>query len=212
MRIVLFGLTGFTGGNVAREAALRGHEVLGVARHSAVGELPDLVTATVGDIHDPADVARLARDADAIVVAVPGRSESGPLLAALPSLLDAAAASGARLGIVGGASSLRWEEGGPRLLDAGFPPEWKPEAHALNDVLEALRASATPVDWFYLSPAEIYGAVTPGQRTGAYRLGTELVVADDRGRSRIGGEDFAIALVDELERPAHHRMRFTVGY
>jgi len=212
MRILLFGITGFTGGNLAREAAARGHEVTGVARHPAEGELPEGVTAVVGSVNDAEAVARWARDADAILVASAPRSEDGTLLEALPGLLAAAESSGARLGYIGGGASLSWEEGGPRLFDLGFPEEWKPDAKVHIDVLDALRATESPADWFFLSPAEIYGQHSPGTRTGAYRLGGDVAVQDARGRSRIGGEDLAIAVLDELENPAHHRARFTIGY
>ncbi|MBN9607468.1 MAG: NAD(P)H-binding protein [Actinomycetales bacterium] len=213
VRILLYGLTGYTGVNIAREAAARGHEVIGVARHSAEGELPEGVTAVVGDVRDAETARAWARDVDAILMATqPLLDDGGTLLDALPGLLAAAESSGARLGYIGGAASLHWEEGGPMLLDLGFPEEWKPAARVHVDVLRALRESDTTADWFFLSPPEIYGSHTPGTRTGAYRLGTDLAVQDSRGRSRIGGEDLAIAVLDELETPRHHRMRFTVGY
>ena len=130
----------------------------------------------------------------------------------MPGLLAVAEQRGARLGMVGGASSLLRTPDGPRIFDDGFPEEWKPGAQALIDTLEALRASGTSVDWFVLSPAENYGSYVPGERRDKYRTGTEVVVADEDGRSFIGGEDFAMAFVDELENPTHHRMRFTVAY
>ena len=157
-------------------------------------------------------MAALSDGVDAIVVAVSPRSDDGDLAAAVPGLLDAADAVGARLAVVGGASSLSREEGGPRLIDDDFPEAWRDDALALIAVLDTLRASRTEVDWFFLSPAEHYGAYSPGERRGEYRTGGEVLVSDEEGRSHIGGEDFAIALVDELEHPKHHRTRFTVGY
>ena len=212
MRVLLFGATGFTGGNLARELLERGHEVLGAARDIADAEVPDGVILVAANIFDEDAVAALAEDVDVIAVAVAPLTEDGSLADAVPGLLAVAEQRGARLGMVGGASSLLRTPDGPRIIDDRFPEEWRPGAQALIDTLEALRASGTSVDWFVLSPAENYGAYMPGERRGTYRLGTEVVIADEEGRSHIGGADFASAFVDELEHPAHHRMRFTVGY
>ena len=212
MRVLLFGVTGFTGGNLARELIGRGHEVLGTARSITDAQIPDGVIAVAANIFDEDAVAALAEDVDVIAVAIAPLTEDGPLSDAVPGLLAVAAQRGARLGMVGGASSLLRTPDGPRIIDDGFPEEWRPGAQALIDTLEALRASGTSVDWFVLSPAENYGSYIPGERRDEYRTGTEVVVADEDGRSFIGGEDFAMAFVDELENPTHHRMRFTVAY
>lgn len=213
MRVLVFGITGYTGRHLAAELLARGHEVVGASREVSGHGLPPEVDVVAGDVFDAGSVARLARGAEAIVVAVaPLDDEERSLLDALPGLLDAAAGADARLGYVGGASSLRRSEDGPRIFDDGLPEEWKPTARIHIDVLDALRASDTEVDWFFLSPAEQFGAHDPGERRGSYRTGLEVAVADADGVSRIGGEDFALALVDELERPRHHRVRFTVGY
>ena len=212
MRVLLFGVTGFTGGNLARELIGRGHEVLGAARTITDKQIPDGVIAVAANIFDEDAVAALAEDVDVIAVAIAPLTEDGPLSDAVPGLLAVAAQRGARLGMVGGASSLLRTPDGPRIIDDGFPEEWRPGAQALIDTLEALRASGTSVDWFVLSPAENYGSYIPGERRDEYRTGTEVVVADEDGRSFIGGEDFAMAFVDELETPTHHRMRFTVAY
>ena len=217
MHVLLFGVTGFTGGNIARELISRGHEVLGAARSIVDAAVPDGVIAVAANIFDEDAIAALAEDVDVIAVAIAPLTDDGPISDAVPGLLAVAEQRGARLGIVGGASSLLRTPDGPRIFDDGFPEEWKPGAQAHIDTLDALRASGTaasesPVDWFVLSPAESYGSYVPGTRRGTYRTGTDVVVADADGRSFIGGEDFAIAFVDELENPTHHRMRFTVGY
>jgi len=212
VHVLLFGVTGFTGGNIARELIGRGHEVLGVARSIADAAVPDGVIAVAANIFDEDAVTALAEDVDVIAVAIAPLTDDRTISDAMPGLLAVAEQRGARLGIVGGASSLLRAPDGPRIFDDGFPEEWKPAAQAHIDTLEALRASGTPVDWFVLSPADNYGSYTPGERLGTYRTGTEVMVADAAGRSFIGGEDFATAFVDELENPVHHRMRFTVGY
>jgi putative NADH-flavin reductase len=217
VRVLLFGVTGFTGGNLARELIGRGHEVLGVARSITDAQIPDGVIAVAANLFDEDAVAALAEDVQVIAVAIAPLTDDGPLSDAVPGLLAVAEQHGARLGMVGGASSLLRTPDGPRIFDDGFPEEWKPGAQVMIDTLEALRASGTtaseqPVDWFVLSPAENYGSYIPGERTDTYRTGTEVVVADEDGRSFIGGEDYAMAFVDELETPTHHRMRFTVAY
>ncbi|QEO10510.1 NAD(P)-dependent oxidoreductase [Protaetiibacter larvae] len=213
MRILLFGITGYTGTHLAREALARGHEVLGVSRSLGDAAIPEGAVAVAGNIHDADTVAALADGVDAIVVAVqPIDSDGNRIVDAVPALLDAAEANGARLGVVGGASSLSREPGGPRLIDGDFPEEWKPAAQALIDVLVALRETDGTVDWFFLSPPEHYGSYLPGERRGSYRVGGDELVVGADGTSTIGGEDYAIAFLDELETPTHHATRFTVGY
>lgn len=213
MRVTIFGITGYTGTNLARELLSRGHEVTGVARRVDPRGLPPGITAAAEDVFDADAVRTLSRDADAIVVAVPPLTEEGrPLSDALPWLLDAAHAADARLVYVGGGASLRRRPDGPLIFDDGFPDAWKPVARVHIDVLESLRSGDAPADWVFVSPPEHYGAHEPGERRGEYRVGGDVAVTDAAGASRIGGEDFAIALADELERPAHHRERFTVGY
>ncbi|MER6993006.1 NAD(P)H-binding protein [Saccharopolyspora hirsuta] len=211
MRLVLFGATGYAGGRIREEAVRRGHEVLGIARNA--GALPEPKAA--GSLHDADFVLDVTAGADAVVVAIPGRTmpDGTKLLDALPTLFAAAERHGVRIGVVGGAGSLRVSEDGPRVIDTPeFPAEFKPEASAHAEVLAALREAPEGVDWFYLSPAGTFGAYAPGERTGTYRLGGEVLVTDADGNSAIGGDDYAIAFVDELEEPAHRRQRFTVGY
>ncbi|TPW70053.1 NAD(P)-dependent oxidoreductase [Schumannella sp. 10F1B-5-1] len=212
MKVAVLGITGYTGSNIARELVARGHDVTGLARRTLDADIPEGVLAVAGDVHDPTTIATITQDVDAIVSATRGHMEGGDLPTVLPALVAAAQAVDARLGIVGGASSLRRGPDGPLLIDDGFPDEWRSEAEPLIAVLETLRASDAGVDWFFLSPPEIYGAHSPGERTGVYRTGLDELVVGADGRSTIGGEDYAIAFVDELEKPAHRRQRFTVGY
>jgi hypothetical protein len=211
MRLVLFGATGFAGGKILREARQRGHEVIGVARH--VESLAELGKA--GSLHDESFVLETTAGADALLVAIPGRPmpDGTKLLDAVPIVFAAAKQHGLRIGVVGGAGSLQVAAGGPRVIDTpGFPAEYKPEAGAHAEVLAAFRQAPAEVDWFYLSPAANFGAHAPGERTGSYRIGGDVLVTDGDGNSSIGGDDYAIAFVDELEKPAHRRQRFTVGY
>jgi putative NADH-flavin reductase len=98
------------------------------------------------------------------------------------------------------------------VIDAGFPEEYRAEAEAHGRVLEALQASGSGVDWFYVSPPFGFGAHNPGTGTGTFRLGTDVLITDADGNADISGADFAIAFADEIDEPAHHRARFTLGY
>jgi len=212
MKVILFGATGWVGGDIATELVKRGHEVVGVARSAA--KVPAGVEAVAGSVHDPDFLHRVTEGADAIAVAIPARPVDGKsLLDAVPSLLEVADERGLRLGIVGGAGGLDVKPGGPRLVDdPDFPEAYKPEALSSLAALEALRESTTSADWFFLSPSAEFGSHTPGEATGVYRVGDDELLTDANGRSFISGADYAKAFVDELETPTHHRQRFTVGY
>jgi putative NADH-flavin reductase len=212
-KTVIFGITGYAGGAIAQELLDRGHHVVGIARDP--GEVAPRAHLQVrpGSVHDPALLEEVTPGAEAIVLAVRVLQADGAELAtAIPALLTAAEAAGARLGVVGGAGSLFVADGGPRVIDAGFPEEYRAEAEAHNRVLDALRAADTDVDWFYVSPPFGFGAHNPGTRTGTFRLGTDVLITDADGNADISGADFAIAFADEIEKPAHHQARFTVGY
>ena len=211
-KLVVFGATGYAGGKISAEALRRGHEVVGVARNE--GSVPEGVEARQGSLHDEEFVAQLAKDADVLVVATPARAIDGKkLIDAVPSLARIARENGVRLSFVGGAASLLVAEGGPRLFDTPeFPDEYKEEAGNHAEVLYLLREQPADLDWFYVSPAAEFGAWVPGERTGTFRLGGDVLLTDQNGKSFIGGDDYAIAYVDEIEQPKHSRARFTVAY
>jgi putative NADH-flavin reductase len=172
----------------------------------------DGVTYRTGSLADPAVLAGATQDADEIVVATHGADVDGrKLVDLLPGLVEAATGTGARLSFVGGAgTSLRAD--GTRLVDGpGFRDEWKPEALSHAEVLEALRAQPEPLRWFYVSPAEQFGAWTDFPVTGAYRTGGDHLVVQDDGTSGISAADLAAAYLDEIEQSRHPRQRFTVG-
>ena len=212
-RVVIFGGTGYAGGNIAREAASRGHEVISYSRNAPEQPLEGVEYRT-GSLASPEVLAAAAADADVLVVAVHGADVDGaPLTAYVPALIEAARTNGARLAFVGGAGSSLVAEGGPRLVDTpDFLDDWKPEALAHAEVLEALRQAPGDLDWFYVSPAALFGVFAPGEATGSYRTDGDVLVAKDDGSSEISGADFALAFVDEIENHAHPRQRFTVGH
>lgn len=209
--IIIFGGTGYAGGHIAREAAARGHDVTSYSRHQPTSPI-DGVTYRTGSLTDPAVVAEAAQGADDIVVATHGADVDGrKLVDVLPTLIDAATTNGARLSFVGGAGSSLLPDGS-RLLDSpDFQDEWKPEALSHAEVLDALLTASESLNWFYVSPAALFGSWTDFPATGSYRTGGDQLVVQEDGTSKISGADFATAYVDEIEKSAHPRRRFTVG-
>lgn len=216
MNIVLFGATGNIGQRIAAEALGRGHEVIGIVRDPAAVEAPDpRVRLVQGDATDAASVARVARGADAVVSAISPRPNArglgAPSLAAASRALLAGVrdAGVRRLVVVGGAGSLEVAPG-VRLMDApGFPEAYRAEAEEGAESLAVLRADGAGVEWTFLSPAAEIG---PGERTGTYRTTGDTFLTDAAGRSVISFEDYAVALVDEIERPQYAGRRFGVAY
>ncbi|MFF7988901.1 NAD(P)-dependent oxidoreductase [Kitasatospora xanthocidica] len=213
MRITVFGATGNVGSRVVSEATARGHEVTAVVRDPAKPHgLPATVTLVVGDARNPEDVARIAAGQDALITATrPAPGSEHELAVATKGLLAGVAGTGVRLLAVGGAGSLAVPGAGGMTLveDQGFPAAIRPIALACNEQYEAYRAAGAEVDWTYLSPAAL---LEPGVRTGRFRLGRDELLVDADGNSAISMEDLAVALLDEVETPAHRRARFTAGY
>ncbi|MFD3931934.1 NAD(P)-dependent oxidoreductase [Streptomyces sp. NPDC058614] len=212
-RIVVFGAAGKAGSRVVAEAAARGHEVTAVARDlSRLSSIPDGVRSVSGDVTDAGAVADLARDADALVLTV-GGPDARLYTAAVATVAAAVRAlSPARPRVVhmGGGASLRDDEG-VRFFDTpGFPEEFKPYAVGQIQALDAYLALGDNVTWTYLSPPPVHFA--PGERTGTYRTGLDRPVTGEDGQARVSYEDYAVALVDEIENPRHLNRRFTVGY
>ncbi len=201
MRVALIGATGMVGSRILKELSDRGHTVIAIVRNpEKVPSLPH-VTARKGDVFDKDGLVALVKGVDAVVSSV-HFSASDPAL-----LIEAAKSSGARYLVVGGAGSLEVAPG-VRLIDTPeFPSAYRSETLKGSEFLALLRREPE-LDWTFLSPSAI---IAPGERTGVFRLGDDQLLVSDRGSS-ISAEDYAVALVDELERPAHRRRRFTVGY
>ena len=202
MKIAVFGASGMVGSRVAAEAVGRGHEVAGVTRSG--GELPDGVRAVQGSANDVAAAKELAADSDVLVAAI-GPSRTGgdhqEYLDAVDTLIAAVRGTATRLLVVGGAGSLVVD--GNRVVDGpDFPADYKNESLTVSQALENLRAS--DVNWTMLSPAFV---IAPGERTGVFRLGQDEPIGE-----HISAEDYAVALINEAEKPAHNGRRFTLGY
>jgi putative NADH-flavin reductase len=207
MKVVLYGGTGNAGSRILKELVERGHKVIAVARD--VSKLPPDVESRQDDLSDVNKMASVIAGADAVVSAyAPPADDTDQLLGVTERLIAAVKKAGdVRLIVVGGAASLEVAPGVSLLKSGHLPAEWVPIATSHDQALKLLRAS--DINWTYFSPAAFF---EPGERTGKFRLGTNQLIANEKGESRISMEDYAIALVDELEKSAHQRARFTIGY
>jgi uncharacterized protein len=203
MKVSLIGATGNAGSRILAELAERGHQVTAIVRH------PERVPQRGGVIARECDV----NNVDALAPMLEGHDVAVSSVLFLDGqankLIDAVRqARVPRYVTVGGAGSL--DNGrGVTLIDAGDVPEpYRAESRAGCAFLDLLRQTSD-LDWTFLSPSAQFIA---GERTGVFRLGTDTVLRDANGRSWISFEDYAVALVDEIERPRHSRRRFTVGY
>ena len=202
MKVALVGATGNAGSRILKELVDRGHQVTAIVRNPASVPEHANVVANAGDVNDGAQITQLVSGHDVAV-------SSLHFLAYDPhKLIAAIRAAGVRYIVVGGAGSLNMASG-TRVIDSGNVPEaYKAESLAGVAYLDLLR-STTDLDWTFISPSAEF---VPGKRTGVFRLGDDTLLQDASGRSSISYEDYAVALVDEIERPAHSRGRFTVGY
>ncbi|SDW56864.1 NAD(P)-dependent oxidoreductase [Lysobacter enzymogenes] len=216
MNLVLIGATGYVGRAVLEEALARGHRVTAVARNTDALPAHAGLTAkaaTVGS-GDPAALAAVLRGADAVIASFNAGGWKNPNLGAdtvagYAQIVAAAKQAGVpRLLVVGGAGSLEVAPGQQVLDQPGFPDEYRGGAEAMRSVLNTLREERE-LDWSFLSPA---AHLVPGERTGRFRLGGDQLLVDADGESKISVQDYAVALIDELEQPAHSRTRFTLAY
>ena len=212
MRIAVIGGTGYAGRHIVSEAAERGHTVVSVSR-SVPGDRVEQVTYLEGTLLDIPNLVAALEGVDVVISAAAPRGDMLGKLRPAIAQLNAALPETVRIGMIGGAGGALVAPDGPRLIDTpDFPDDYKAEAREAVEILEDLQADSSGRDWFYLHPAGGFGAWNPGERTGSYRDGGDVLVTDASGDSFISGADLAIAVVDEIERSAHSRERFTVGY
>jgi putative NADH-flavin reductase len=207
MNVVLYGATGRAGSRILTELQLRGHSVTAVARN--IAKLPATVKAKQDDLSNVDTIATIIAGTDAVISAyAPPQDNTDALISVTERQIAAVKKAGTmRLIVVGGAGSLEVAPGVSLLASGHLPAEWISIATSAAKSLKLLQAS--DINWTYLSPAAFF---EPGTRTGKFRLGVNNLVSDAKGESRISMEDYAIALVDELEKPAHERARFSIGY
>lgn len=210
-RIAVIGGTGYAGSNIVAEAVSRGHSVVSVARSVPIERVEGAMYLE-GTILDVPGLLAQIEEVDVVIQALAARGDMAGKARPATAELFAALPDGVRLGVVGGAGGSLVAPDGPRLVDADFPEEFKAEAMEAIGVLEDLQKAPAGKDWFFVHPAASFGAWAPGERTGAYRDGGPVMVADAAGESFISGRDLGVAFVDEIENPTHHRENFAVGY
>src|ERR1700722_9774687 len=202
MKIALIGATGNAGSRILAELSRRGHLVTAIARNPQKVPALSGVTSAKADVGDVAGLAAAIKGHDVVISSVHfTASDPHKLIAAVRE------ARVPRYLVVGGAGSLEVAPGVKLIDTPEFPAIYKAEASAGNDFLDLLRQQSD-LDWTYLSPSAVFA---PGERTGKFRLCRDQLMTNDQG-SHISFEDYAIALADEIEKPAHSRQRFTVGY
>ncbi len=213
--VLLIGATGFVGSAVLNELLERGHEVTAVVRNAAKLPQNELLTAVEQDVSDVEAIAKLAEGKDAVISAYnPGwmNPEIEKLITEnYPKILEAAKKSGVeRLIIVGGAGTLFCAPG-LRVVDSGvIPAEIMDGVRPLGNFYLNILTNENDIDWVFFSPAGVLDE--EGKKTGNYRLGKDDLIVDAEGNSHISVQDYADALVNELEKPVHHKERFTIGY
>lgn len=213
MKIALLGATGFVGSALLKEALDRGHAVTAIVRDPGNLAKRDRLTALAGDIYDANALVALLRGHEAVISAFnPGWKDPklyDNQVRGTSSIIAAIKAAGLKRVLwVGGAGGLEVKPGIRVVDDPNFPAAIRPGSLATINALEQLRREPA-LDWSYLAPSQ---NMKSGQRTGQFRLGGDQLLTDAAGRSSISVEDFAAAMIDELEHPAHIRQRFTVGY
>ena len=213
--VLLIGATGFVGSAVLNELVSRGHKVTAVARNIEKVAKSELLDVEKEDVANVDAIAKLAEGKDAIISSYnPGWTN--PDIATLisenyPKILSAAKKSGVkRLLIVGGAGTLFCAPG-LRVVDSGaIPEEIMGGVRPLGDFYLNTLMNENDIDWVFFSPAGVFDQ--QGKKTGNYRLGKDDLIVDAEGNSHISVQDYADAMVNELEKPAHHKERFTIGY
>jgi uncharacterized protein len=213
MKVVLIGATGFVGSALLKEALDRGHRVTAIVRDPEKIEKRDGLIARTGDVYDTISLARLIEGNDALISAFnPGWKNPNlydDQVRGTRSIIAAVKKAGInRVLWVGGAGGLEVRPGVRVVDDPAFPDWVRPGSLATIDALDQLRKEAD-LEWTFLAPS---AEMKSGERTGKFRVGGDHLLVDSAGHSRISVQDFAVAMIDELERPLHVRQRFTVGY
>lgn len=210
MNVALYGATGKAGSRILKELVSRGHRVTAIVRDPAKLPHPGpQVAVKQDDLSDPARIAAAINGAEVVVSAYGPPPENPEAIVGVTRRQVEALGRGARvrLIVVGGAGGLSVGPGVALVDSPHFPEAFKPIARAHVEAFNVLKDSS--IEWTYLAPAAYF---VPGERTGRFRLGKDRLIADAQQESRISMEDYAIALVDEIEKPQHIRQRFSIGY
>lgn len=209
MKVAIIGASGFIGSAILNEALSRGHDITAIVRNPEKVTVSDpRLNVKKGDVIKEEEVVSLLKGNEAVISAY-SANDSSTYVKAITAIINATKKAGiTRLLAVSGAGSLEVKPGVQLLDTPEFPAEWKDGATATRDAFDVIK-QVTDLDWSVLSPAMV---IEPGPRTGVFRLGKDQVLFNDKGESKISTADFAVALLDELERPAHIKQRFTLAY
>ncbi|MES2049344.1 MAG: NAD(P)-dependent oxidoreductase [Pseudomonadota bacterium] len=212
MKIALIGATGFIGSAILKEALARSHQVTALVAHPEKLAAVNNLLAVASDVQDLPRLTQQLAGFDAVISAFSGHANSDTLgyyVAGIKNIIQAANdAKAPRLLVVGGAGSLEAAPGVQVMDTPTFPAEYKASAEGARQALNLLRQEAS-LNWSMLSPSAL---IAPGTRTAQFRLGGEQLLLDAAGKSHISVEDYAVAMINELEQAEHCRQRFTVGY
>jgi len=212
MKVALIGASGYIGSGLREELLARGHQVTALVGHPEKLPAQPGLTAVAVDVQDASALAGLLTGHDVVLSAFSGHAQAdvyGYYVGGIRNIIAATRKAGVpRLLVVGGAGSLEVAPGVQLVDTPEFPAQWKGTAEGAREALKLLKEEKA-LDWTMLSPA---AEIFPGERTGSFRLGGDSLLTDTEGKSRISVADYAIAFVDELERPAHGGRRFSVAY
>ncbi len=212
MKVAIIGATGFVGSALLKEAVARGHDVTALVSNPSKVPGSERVHAVQVDVFAQDDLASKLKGHDAVISAFSGHAQSdvlGYYVKGIESIVSAIKQAGVpRLLLVGGAGGLEVASGVQLIDTPQFPDQWKGTAEGARQALNLLRQEHD-LDWTVLAPS---AHLEPGERTGEFRLGTDALLVDAEGHSHISLADYAAAMIDEFEQPAHSRTRFTVGY
>ncbi|CUA82431.1 Putative NADH-flavin reductase [Gulbenkiania indica] len=212
MKVAIIGATGFVGSSLLKEAVARGHTVTALVSDPSKVPASGHVTAKRVDVLVREDLKDKLQGHDAVISAFSGHAQAdvlGYYVKGIESIISAVKAAGVpRFLLVGGAGSLEVAPGVQLIDTPQFPAQWKATAEGARQALSLLR-NEQKLDWTVLAPS---AHLEPGSRTGNYRIGEDRLLVDESGESHISLADYAVAMINELEQPAHSRSRFTVGY
>lgn len=212
MNLVLIGASGFIGSALLKEALSRGHHVTALVTRPEKLAAHQRLNAQASDVMDLQKLSAQVAGADAVISAFSGHAQADVLdyfVRGVRNVITAVKeARVPRLLVVGGAGSLEVAPGVQLIDTPNFPAQYKATAEGARSALNMLRAEPS-LNWTMLSPSAV---IAPGARTGSYRLGGDQLLSAADGSSMISVDDYAKAMIDELETPAHARQRFTVGY
>lgn len=208
MKVAVIGATGNAGSRIISELLKRGHHVRAIVRPQNNISSKNGVEVANSDLSDVAQLVGVLKGANTVVSAYrPPADDTDQIVGATKRIAEAVKENEQRLLVVGGAGGLFVAPGVTAIASGHLPEPALPIAKSHEQVRKDLEASGA--DWTYFAPA---GLFEPGERTGKFRLGKDDLIVDASGNSRISMEDYAIAAVDELERPQHRHERFTIGY